>query len=142
MPQDSTANKSLVICKPDAQERGLIGEIISRLERKGLRIIAMRMLRIDPELASRHYEEHVGKGFYEELVDFIGRSPSVALVVEGPSGTTDIVRTLIGPTNPAEAPPGTIRGDFGSEITENLVHASDSPASATREIAIFFPEIA
>lgn len=134
-------NKTLVICKPDAQERGLVGEIISRLERKGLRIVAMRMLLIDPELASRHYAEHVGKGFYEELLEFIGRSPSVALVVAGNSSTVEMVRTVIGPTNPAEAPPGTIRGDFGSEITENLVHASDSATSATREIEIFFPEI-
>ncbi len=132
---------TLVLCKPDAVERGLVGEILSRFERKGLRILAARLLRIDAELAARHYAEHVEAPFYSELRDFIGRSPSLALVLEGPADTFAIVRTLMGPTNPAVAPPGTIRGDFGMEVTENLVHGSDSEASAAREIALFFPDL-
>ena len=134
---------TLVLCKPDAVERGLVGEILSRFERKGLRIVAARLLEIDADLAARHYAEHVDKPFYPELRDFIGRSPTLALVLEGPEDTYAIVRTLMGPTNPAVAPPGTIRGDFGLEVTENLVHGSDSEASAAREIALFFgdPEI-
>ena len=134
---------TLVLCKPDAVERGLVGEILGRFERKGLRIAAARMLRIDADLAARHYAEHVSKPFYPELRDFIGRSPALALVVEGPEDTYAIVRRLMGPTDPAEAPPGTIRGDYGIEVTENLVHGSDSAASAEREIALFFgdPEL-
>ena len=134
---------TLVLCKPDAVERGLVGEILSRFERKGLRIVAARLLEIDADLAARHYAEHVERPFYPELRDFIGRSPTLALVLEGPEDTYAIVRTLMGPTNPAVAPPGTIRGDFGLEVTENLVHGSDSEASAAREIALFFgdPEI-
>lgn len=133
---------TLVLCKPDAVERGLVGEIITRIERKGLRLAAARMLLIEETLAAVHYAEHVDKPFYPELRDFIGRSPSVALVVEGPEGTVGIVRTLMGPTDPATAAPGTIRGDFGTLVTENLVHGSDSDASAEREIAIFFPDYA
>ncbi|MCE2532217.1 MAG: nucleoside-diphosphate kinase, partial [Acidimicrobiia bacterium] len=121
---------TLVLCKPDAVERGLVGEILSRFERKGLRIAAARLLQIDVDLAARHYAEHTNKPFYPELRDFIGRSPTLALVLEGPEETYAIVRTLMGPTNPAGAPPGTIRGDFGLEVTENLVHGSDSEASA------------
>jgi nucleoside-diphosphate kinase len=132
-------NRTLVICKPDAVERGLVGEILVRLERKGLRIVAAELRRIDDETAARHYEEHQGKPFYPELVSFITRSPSMVLVVEGPPETWRVVRTLMGPTNPADAPPGTIRGDLGTVLTENLVHGSDSAASAAREIAIFFP---
>jgi nucleoside-diphosphate kinase len=131
-------NRTLVLCKPDAVERGLVGEIVGRFERKGLRITAMRMLVIDEALAARHYEEHVGKGFYPELVAFIGRSPSVAMVVEG-LNAQPVVRTLMGVTNPKDAVPGTIRGDLALEVTENLVHGSDSPESADREISIFFP---
>jgi len=127
------------LCKPDAVERGLVGAILSRLEARGLRIAALRMLTIDPELAARHYAEHVDRPFYPELVEFIGRSPSVALVVEGPDGVYAVVRSMMGATNPLESPPGTIRGDYGLEVTENLVHGSDSSASAEREIAIFFP---
>lgn len=134
-------NRTLVLCKPDAVERGLVGEILGRLEAKGLRLAAMRLLTIDPELAGRHYEEHVGKPFYDDLLAFITRSPSVAMVVEGPDETFAIVRTLMGPTDPTQAPPGTIRGDFGTEVTENLVHGSDSNESAEREIGIFFPEL-
>ena len=132
---------TLVLCKPDAVERGLVGEILSRFERKGLRIAAARLLQIDADLAARHYAEHVEKPFYPELRDFIGRSPTLALVLEGPEETYAIVRTLMGPTNPADAPPGTIRGDFGLEVTENLVHGSDSEAAAAREIALFFGDL-
>lgn len=134
--------RTLVLCKPDAVERGLVGEIVSRFEAKGLSIVAMRMLTIDAELAGRHYSEHLGKAFYDELVTFIGRSPSVAMVLEGPDDTWEIVRTLMGPTHPATAPPGTIRGDFGTLVTENLVHGSDGADSAAREIALFFPDLA
>lgn len=135
-------NRTLVICKPDAVERGLAGEIVGRLERKGLRLVAAELRTIDADLAARHYAEHVGKPFYADLVAFIGRSPSLVLVVEGPEDTWQIVRTMMGPTNPASAPPGTIRGDLGTETTENLVHGSDGPESAAREIAIFFPGLA
>jgi nucleoside-diphosphate kinase len=135
-------NRTLVICKPDAVERGLAGEIISRLERKGLRIVAGELRRIDEDVAARHYEEHRDKAFYGDLIDFITHSPSWVLVVEGPEDTWQIVRTLMGPTDPAKAPPGTIRGDLGSVLTENLVHGSDSAASAAREIALFFPALA
>lgn len=132
---------TLVLCKPDAVERGLVGEILSRFERKGLRIAAARLLQVDADLAARHYAEHVEKPFYPELRDFIGRSPTLALVLEGPEETYAIVRALMGPTNPASAPPGTIRGDFGLEVTENLVHGSDSEAAAAREIALFFGDL-
>lgn len=132
---------TLVLCKPDAVERGLVGEILSRFERKGLRIAAARLLQVDADLAARHYAEHTEKPFYPELRDFIGRSPTLALVLEGPEETYAIVRALMGPTNPASAPPGTIRGDFGLEVTENLVHGSDSEAAAAREIALFFGDL-
>ena len=135
-------DRTLVIAKPDAVERGLAGEIVSRLERKGLRLVAAELRTIDAETAGRHYAEHEGKPFYDDLVGFIGRSPALVLVVEGPSDTWKVVRTMMGTTNPAEAAPGTIRGDFGIELTENLVHGSDSLESAEREIAIFFPGLA
>ena len=136
-------NRTLVICKPDAVERGLVGELIGRLERKGLRLVAAELRLIDEATASEHYEEHHGKPFYGDLVQFITRTPSMVLVVEGPDENTwSIVRTLMGPTNPAEAPPGTMRGDLGTLLTENLVHGSDSAESAAREIAIFFPGLA
>jgi nucleoside-diphosphate kinase len=134
-------NRTLVIAKPDAVERGLAGEIVARLERKGLRLAAAELRRIDAPTAGRHYEEHQGKPFYGDLVDFITRSPSLVLVVEGPEDTWAIVRTLMGPTDPATAPPGTIRGDLGTVLSENLIHGSDSAESAAREIAIFFPEL-
>ena len=130
--------QTLVLCKPDAVERGLVGEIISRFEKKGLKIVALRMLVIGPDLAEKHYAEHVGKPFYEDLVDFIGRSPAVAMVIEGPEDTWEIVRKMMGATNAAQAEPGTIRGDFSALFTENLVHGSDSAESAEREIEIFF----
>ena len=130
--------QTLVLCKPDSVERGLVGEIISRFEKKGLKIVALRMLVIGPDLAEKHYAEHVGKPFYDDLVDFIGRSPAVAMVIEGPEDTWEIVRKMMGATNAAQAEPGTIRGDFSALFTENLVHGSDSAESAEREIEIFF----
>jgi nucleoside-diphosphate kinase len=135
-------NRTLVIAKPDAVERGLSGEIINRLERKGLRIVAAELRQLDRETAARHYAEHEGKGFFEDLLQFITRSPVMLLVVEGPEDTWQIVRTMMGVTNPALAAPGTIRGDLAVETTENLVHGSDSAESATREIALFFPGLA
>jgi len=134
-------NRTLVIAKPDAVERGLAGELISRLERKGLRLVAAQLRVIDESIASRHYEEHQGKPFYDDLVAFIGRSPALVMVVEGPEGTPEMVRTVMGPTDPATAPPGTIRGDLAVELTENLIHGSDSAESAEREIALFFPDL-
>ena len=130
-----------MICKPDAVERGLVGEIISRLEGKALRIVAAELRHIDAGTASRHYAEHRDKSFYDDLVAFITRSPSLLLVVEGPEDTWQVVRTLMGATNPRDAAPGTIRGDLAVELTENLVHGSDSPESAAREIALFFPAL-
>lgn len=130
--------QTLVLCKPDAVERGLVGEIISRFEQKGMKIIALRMLVIGPDLAEKHYAEHIGKPFFDDLVSFIGRSPAVAMVIEGPDDTWKIVRKMMGSTNAAEAEPGTIRGDFSALFTENLVHGSDSAESAEREISIFF----
>jgi nucleoside-diphosphate kinase len=132
-------DRTLVICKPDAVERGLVGEIVSRLERKQLQLAAVELRRIDEETAGRHYAEHQGKPFYGDLVSFITRSPSVLMVVEGPEETYAVVRKLMGVTNPREAAPGTIRGDLAIQLTENLVHGSDSPESAKREIDIFFP---
>jgi len=128
---------TLLIVKPDAVRRGLIGEVLSRIERKGLRIREMRMMRIDRELAEEHYEEHRGKPFFEELVEFITSGDVVVARVEGEQAIS-VLRTLMGPTDPAQAPPGTIRGDLGLRITENLVHGSDSPGSAERELKLFF----
>ena len=139
------ADRTLVICKPDAVERGLVGEIVGRLERKGLRLAAAELRAIDTATAERHYAEHEDKPFYGDLVSFITRSPALLLVVEGPpggEGTWRLVRALMGATDPREAAPGTIRGDLGIELTENLVHGSDSAASAEREIGIFFPRLA
>jgi nucleoside-diphosphate kinase len=135
-------NRTLVICKPDAIERGLSGEIIARLERKGLRLVAAELRTMDRSTAVRHYAEHEGKGFFEDLLTFITRSPVMLMVVEGPEDTWQIVRNLMGATNPATAAPGTIRGDLAVETTENLVHGSDSAESAEREIGIFFPHLA
>jgi nucleoside-diphosphate kinase len=134
-------DRTLVICKPDAVERGLVGEIVSRLEAKGLRLIAAELRHIDAGTAGRHYAEHEGKPFYGELVTFITRSPSMIMVVEGPGDTWKVVRTLMGVTNPKDAAPGTIRGDLALETGENLVHGSDSPESVAREIEIFFPSL-
>ena len=131
-------NQTLVLCKPDAVERKLVGKIISRFEEKGLSVSSIRMLTITPDIAALHYAEHVGKPFYDDLVTFIGRSNSVAMVIEGPDDTWEIVRKMMGATNAAEAEPGTIRGDYSALFTENLVHGSDSAESARREISIFF----
>ena len=133
--------RTLVLCKPDAVERGLVGEIVGRLERKGLTIVAMELRRIDEDVAGRHYEEHQGKPFFGDLVAFITRSPLVAMVVEGGPDTWKVVRGLMGATNPREAAPGTIRGDLALETGENLVHGSDGPESARREIALFSPSL-
>jgi nucleoside-diphosphate kinase len=132
-------DRTLVICKPDAVERGLVGEIVGRLERKGLRLVASELRTIDAETAGRHYAEHQGKPFFDDLVAFITRSPALLMVVEGPGDTWQVVRTMMGATNPKDAAPGTIRGDLAIELTENLVHGSDSAGSAAREIALFFP---
>jgi len=135
--------RTFVICKPDAVERGLVGEIIARLEHKGLQLSRAELRTIDRATAEVHYEEHEGKPFFEDLISFITRSPAMLMVVEGPSDAGDeifaIVRNLMGSTNPATAAPGTIRGDYGLVVTENLVHGSDSNKSAEREINIFFP---
>lgn len=128
---------TFVMVKPDGVHRGLVGDVISRLERKGLKLDRMRMLQIDAELASRHYAEHIDKPFYGELAAFITSGPVVAMQWTG-SSAVSVARTIMGPTNPAEAPPGTIRGDFGLIITENIVHGSDSPTSAERELGLFF----
>lgn len=132
---------TLVICKPDALERGLVGAIVGRLEAKGLRLVAAELRRIDRDTAERHYGEHAGKPFYGDLVDFITRGPALLLVVEGPEGTPAVVRTMMGGTDPRSAAPGTIRGDLAVDLTENLVHGSDSPESAAREIGLFFPAL-
>ena len=134
-------DRTLVICKPDAVERGLVGEIVRRLERKGLKLVAAELRTIDEETAGRHYAEHEGKPFYADLVSFITRSPAMVMVVEGPKDTWKVVRTLMGTTNPKEASPGTIRGDYGILMTENLVHGSDGPESAERELGLWFPAI-
>ena len=134
-------DRTLVICKPDAVERGLVGEIIARFERRNLTIVAAELRQVDEATAARHYAEHEGKPFYGELIAFITRSPAMVLVVEGPEDTWKVVRTMMGPTNPREAPPGTIRGDLGILFTENLVHGSDSIDSAEREIDIWFPNL-
>ena len=131
--------RTLVIAKPDAVERGLSGEIISRLERKGLRLVAAELRTLTEETAQLHYAEHDGKPFFGELVTFITRSPVLVMVVEGPDDTYKVVRNLMGATNPVDAAPGTIRGDLAIEMGENLVHGSDSNESAEREIALFFP---
>ena len=131
--------RTLVILKPDAVERGLIGEIVGRLEAKGLRLLAAELRQMPLEIAERHYEEHRGKPFFGELLEFITRSPSFVAVVEGPEDTYAMVRLLMGATDPKTAAPGTIRGDLGTEMPDNLVHGSDSPESAVREIALFFP---
>ena len=133
------SDRTLVLLKPDAVERGLVGEIVGRFEAKQLKIVAMDLRSLDAATLARHYEEHVGKGFYADLVEFMSRGPVVALVVEGPEDTWEVVRGMMGATNPRKAAPGTIRGDLGILFTENLVHGSDSLASAEREIAIFFP---
>ena len=135
------SNRTLILCKPDAVERRLVGEIVARIERKGLTIVAMEQRTIDADLAGRHYDEHRDKPFFGELVSFITRGPLVAMVVEGGPDTWKVVRGMMGVTNPREAAPGTIRGDLALETGENLVHGSDGPESAAREIGLFFPGV-
>jgi nucleoside-diphosphate kinase len=135
-------NRTFVMCKPDAVRRGLVGEVVSRLERKGLTLVAAELRTIDRPTAERHYEEHQDKPFFGELVDFICGGPVLAMVVEGPDDNTwHLVRTLMGKTNVDDAQPGSIRGDFATTTQENLVHGSDGPESAAREIGIFFPDV-
>jgi len=134
------SERTLVLVKPDGVKRGLVGEVISRFERLGLKIVALLLLLVDEDLAARHYAEHVEKAFYPELVSFITSGEVVAMVLEGESAIST-VRKLMGATDPADAPPGTIRGDYAVEITENIVHGSDGPESAAREAALFFPEL-
>lgn len=131
--------RTLVIVKPDGVQRGLTGTIIDRLERRGLRPVGMRFMRISRELASRHYAVHKGKSFYEPLLDYITSAPVVVMVWEGPDAIA-VVRTTMGATRPAEAAPGTIRGDFGLEVGRNLVHGSDGPETAAFEVSLFFKE--
>jgi nucleoside-diphosphate kinase len=133
-------SRSLILIKPDAFERNLTGEVIARFERKGLRIAALKLMHIDRDLAERHYSEHSGKPFFPELIEFITRGRLVALVLEG-EDAVPAARSVIGATNPVEAVPGSIRGDFALEVTYNLVHGSDSDATAEREIALWFPEL-
>jgi nucleoside-diphosphate kinase len=129
--------RSLVLAKPDAMQRGLAGEIIRRLEQRGLKIVGMKLMHIDETLAKRHYAEHEGKPFYASLVEYITSAPVVAMVFDGPAAI-QAIRGAVGSTNPAEATPGSIRGDFGLERGKNLVHASDSVESGQRESALFF----
>jgi nucleoside-diphosphate kinase len=129
--------RTLVLCKPDAVQRGLVGRIVSRLEDKGLKIAGMKMLWVDDELADRHYAEHLAKPFYPELRRFVTSSPVVAMAVEG-ENAVEVVRNLMGVTDPQRAASGTIRGDLGLKVTTNLVHGSDSPTSAEREVSLFF----
>ena len=131
--------RTLVIIKPDGVQRGLIGPILTRLERRGLRLAALKLMQISPELAARHYAIHQGKPFYEGLIDFITSGPVVVAVVEG-KNVIDIVRRTMGATDPAQAGPGTIRADFGLEIGRNLVHGSDGPDTAAYEIPLFFTD--
>ena len=134
-------DRTLILVKPDAFARGLTGEVVARFERKGLRIAAMRYMTVDRDLAERHYAEHRERAFFGELVEFITGGPLVAMVLEGHEAVT-AARQVIGATNPLEAAPGSIRGDFGLQVQTNLVHGSDSADSATREIALFFPDLA
>jgi nucleoside-diphosphate kinase len=131
--------RTLILVKPDAFARGLTGEIIARFENKGLKIVAMRHMRVDGDLAKQHYAEHEGKPFFGELVEFISSGPIVALVLEGREAIRS-ARQVIGATNPLDAAPGSIRGDFAIEVGQNMVHGSDSPESGQREAALFFPD--
>jgi nucleoside-diphosphate kinase len=132
--------RTLILIKPDAFARGLSGEILARFERKGLRLVAMNLMTMSREEAERHYAEHAGKGFYEELVTFITSGPLVAMVLEGEQAVI-AARQVIGATNPLEATTGSIRGDFAIEVGQNMVHGSDSPESAAREVGLFFPDL-
>ena len=132
-------DRTLVLVKPDGVQRGLIGEIISRLERRGLKIVGMKLMQVSGELANRHYGEHEGKPFFAGLVGFITSGPIVAMAIEG-NNVVGLVRTTVGETNPSDSAPGTIRGDLGVDIGRNLIHGSDSDESAKRELSLFFTE--
>ncbi|MCL6091784.1 MAG: nucleoside-diphosphate kinase [Actinobacteria bacterium] len=132
---------TLVICKPDAVARGLVGEILGRFERRGLELLRVELRSIDAATAAAHYAEHEGKPFYQSLISHITSGPALLAVVGGPAGTWKVVRQMMGSTNPLEAAPGTIRGDLGIDMTANLIHGSDSAGSAQREVALFFPEL-
>jgi nucleoside-diphosphate kinase len=134
------SERTLVLVKPDGVRRGLVGEVVTRLERKGLALVALQLRTLDRATAEEHYGEHRERPFFGELVEFITGGPLVALVVEGPRAV-EAVRTLMGVTDPVKSAPGSLRGDFALEIGENLVHGSDSPESAQREIGIFFPDL-
>ncbi len=134
-----SVQRTLVLCKPDAVQRALVGRIVSRFEEKGLKIVGLKMLEVRQSLAHAHYQEHLEKPFFQELVAFITSSPVVALAIEGPN-VVEVVRGLMGATNPQSAAQGTIRGDFGINLTKNLVHGSDSVASAKRELELFFSD--
>jgi len=129
--------RTLILAKPDAVQRGLVGELITRFERRGLKIVGLKLMNVSTALAQEHYKEHVGKAFFKGLVDYITCCPVVAMVVQGPNAI-EIARTTIGATNPVAAAPGSIRGDLGVSIGRNLVHGSDGPASAAREVSLFF----
>ena len=137
----SDVERTLVLVKPDGVARRLVGEVLSRLERKGLALVAVELRTLDRATAQAHYAEHAGKPFFEPLIEFITSGPLLAAVAEGPRAI-ETWRAMMGPTDPVKAPSGTVRGDFGLVVTENLVHGSDSPASAAREIALFFPHLA
>ena len=133
------AQRTLVLCKPDTVQRQLVGRVISRLEEKGLKIVGMKMLRVGEDLARQQYQEHVEKAFFSDLISFITASPVVAIAAEG-NNAVEVVRQLMGATDPQDATAGTIRGDFGLNLTKNMVHGSDSLGSAKRELALFFSE--
>ena len=133
-------DRTLILVKPDAFERGLTGEVIARFERKGLKIVAIKHMTVDRDLAERHYAEHEGKPFYASLVEFITGGPLVAMVLEGQEAVRS-ARQVIGATNPLDAAPGSIRGDFAIAVGQNMVHGSDSPESGKREAELFFPEL-
>ncbi len=132
--------RTLILIKPDAFSRGLTGEIVARFERKGLRLVTLQLMTISRSLAERHYAEHEGKPFYGELLEFVTSGPLVAMVLEG-ARAVEAARQVIGATDPLQASPGSIRGDFAVEVGQNLVHGSDSPESAAREVGMFFPEL-
>jgi nucleoside-diphosphate kinase len=129
--------RTLVLLKPDAVQRGLAGEILSRLERRGLKVVALKMLQVDEVLARKHYEAHVGKPFFPGLIEFVTASPLIAAVIEG-EDAVELVRSTMGATNPRDAAPGTVRGDLAVAVGQNLIHGSDAPDSAAREIDLFF----
>lgn len=140
MTTNTSSETTLVLVKPDGVRRGLVGEVITRIERKNLKLAAVQMIHVDEELARRHYAAHVDKPFFPGLLEFITSGPVVAIAVQG-EGAVAVVRSLMGATDPKKAAPGTIRGDFGLAVTENLVHGSDAVASAEHELGLFFPEL-